>query len=362
MKGVCNCHPGFYHGPKNACDYKHAPPSKNKQIDNKCTNGRGTYDPVRGECNCKIEYHGSGCQEKKCPNSNKVLYPQSSSNACNGHGACSTETGHCTCSHPYYHTQTDGTGSCQLEKCLDNCSGRGVCNPLTGACACAPSTKFHGKLEACRWHHCNNADGCGGQSAGWCNRNDGKCMCMMGYSGKRCEKTTRCKAATLRNDEMNWWTVWDQPGWLVCPKGQLLWKLKRSNCQALSCVESGACAAACEGKGHVFLLRHCYHDLSWYVGLDKKGWAKCLDDYFVAGLYRSCESLYCLNMAKCCSLKEARQPKSLCGESLWASEFNNGAVSPKVPANTFITGFYRGEGHQLKDIDKASYCGWVRGY
>merc|ERR1712146_860091 len=115
-------------------------------------------------------------------------------------------------------------------------------------------------------------------------------------------------------------------------------------------------------QGPRFQLRHCYHDLGWYTAFDKKGSVKCLDDYFVAGLYRSCESLYCLNMAKCCSLKEARQPSKLCGKVGWQADFNNGAVPVKVPANSFITGFTRSEGHQLKNIEGASYCGFVRGY
>merc|ERR1712057_83553 len=101
---------------------------------------------------------------------------------------------------------------------------------------------------------------------------------------------------------------------MVCPKGQLMYQLKRSNCQALSCIESGGC----EAEKHVFQLRHCYHDLRWYTSFDKAGWSKCLPDYYVAGLFRSCESLYCLNMAKCCSLKEARQPAATCGDTLWA--------------------------------------------
>lgn len=161
---------------------------------------------------------------------------------------------------------------------------------------------------------------------------------------------------------MNWWTVWDKPGWLVCPKGQLMYRLQRSNCQALSCLESGGCAAACEGQDHVFQLRHCYHDLRWYNAFDKAGWAKCLDDYFVAGLFRSCESLYCLNMAKCCSLKEARQPGDTCGTAMWNSDFNNAAKPVEVPEHKFITGFRRSSGHQLKNIESASYCGFVRGY
>lgn len=175
---------------------------------------------------------------------------------------------------------------------------------------------------------------------------------------------------------MNWWTVWDKPGWLVCPKGQLLYQLERSKCTtfklkgqeetsgggALSCVESGGCAAGCEGEDHVFQLRHCYHDLRWYNSFDVAGWSQCLPDYFVAGLFRSCESLYCLNMAKCCSLKEARQPGPLCGEVLWGADFKSDGAKGKVPTGKFITGFIRKPGDKLSDISGATYCGWIRGY
>merc|ERR1711904_200968 len=188
-------------------------------------------------------------------------------------------------------------------------------------------------------------DGCGGSAQGWCNRNDGKCICSAGpgfdgaklgpFSGIRCDETKRCEAPTLHSDKMNWWTVWDKPGWLVCPKGQLMYQLERSKCDALSCVESGGYAAACEGTAHVFQLRHCYHDRRWYGSFDKEGQSKCLDDYFVAGLFRSCESLYCLNMAKCCSLKEARQPAPLCGEVAWGADFKSDGAKGKVPTGKF---------------------------
>merc|ERR1711959_411890 len=105
--------------------------------------------------------------------------------------------------------------------------------------------------------------------------------------------------------ETNWYTLWDKPGWIACPKGQLLYALRRKSCTALSCLDTGSCAAGCEGESYIYQLRHCYHDLGWYNSFDKAGWSKCLPDYFVAGLYRSCESLYCLQMAKCCSLKES---------------------------------------------------------
>jgi hypothetical protein len=183
-------------------------------------------------------------------------------------------------------------------------------------------------------------------------------VCKDGYSGIKCENTKQCTAKNLVNNEMNWWTIWDKPGWMVCPKGQLMHGLKRSTCEALSCIDSGECGAACEGDNHVFQLRHCYHDIRWYNTFDTAGVSTCLDDYFVAGLFRSCESLYCLNMAKCCSLKEARWTQ--CSWSNWA--IFNGPSTARVKEAQFIVGFKRSEGHQLKNIDEAKGCRFVRGY
>jgi len=345
LNGLCHCRVEYYHGPKTACDYKHAPKSKNGEIDNKCTS-RGALDKIRGVCNCRLEFYGPGCEQKRCPNSNGVLYPLVSGNACNGRGACSIENGKCTCGVPY-----SGT-SCEFESCPENCRGRGGCNTATGKCAC--KDPFFG--PACEFRTCPFDCSGGGQ----CNRNDGLCVCNMGYSGKVCQKTSRCAAQNLNSNKMNWWTVWDKPGWMVCPKGQLMYQMKRSLCQALSCIESGGCAAGCEGQKHVFQLRHCYHDLRWYNSFDMTGWSKCLPDYFVAGLFRSCESLYCLNMAKCCSLKEARWAQ--CGEANWAQIFNGPGTGKLPNAHSFITGFRRDEGQSLKNLEGASYCGFVRGY
>jgi len=356
LTGLCHCRHEYYHGPKKACDFAHAPPSKDDPCDPVCDDAcsqRGKLDPIRGRCNCQEEFFGPGCEEKKCPNSNGVLYPRSSGNSCNGRGACDVNTGKCGCGHPY------SGQSCEFEACPNDCMGRGNCNQNTGHCACGNDEKglpFVG--PSCEFRTCP-FDCTGG---GECNRNDGTCICKDGYSGEQCDKTTRCVKGQLNNANMNWWTIWDKPGWLVCPKGQLMYQLKRSLCEALSCIDSGGCAAACEGTtandNHVFQLRHCYHDIRWYNSFDMAGTSECLNDYFVAGLFRSCESLYCLNMAKCCSLKEARW--SQCSWSNWA--VFNGPGTGKVGKDQFIVGFKRGEGHQLKNIDEAKGCGWVRGY
>jgi len=378
MTGLCTCSDEvestrrFYHGPKRACEWARAPPSKNGEVDNKCSQrGRSFqnkadpenvitysdgYDKVRGNCHCMIEFWGPGCEFKKCPGGAKlsaggaVLYPSTSSNACAGRGACSDDNGACTCPWPFRGTQ------CEFEDCPGDCraSGKSACKSDTGKCMCKDPTWGH----ECEYLSCP-AD-CNG-SGGECNRNDGKCICKMGYSGETCQQTKRCTAkASLYEESMNWWTVWDKPGWITCPHGQLMYELKRNTCDALSCIDSGACAAGCEGDDHVFQLRHCYHDLRWYNSMDGRGWSKCLPDYYVAGLYRSCDSLYCLNLAKCCSLVGTRWTE--CKEANWEPVFN-GPGTAKVPNDVaFITGFYRDAGHTIKDLDKASYCGFVRGY
>merc|ERR1711959_232110 len=356
LTGLCFCRHEYYHGPKNACDYAHAPPSKADPCDPVCDDAcsqRGVLDPIRGRCNCKEEFFGPGCEEKKCPNSNGVLYPRSSGNSCNGRGACDIDTGKCGCGHPY-----SGT-SCEFEACPNDCMNRGSCNQNTGHCACGIDDKGLPYVgPSCEFRTCP-FDCTGG---GECNRNDGTCICKDGFSGKQCEKTTRCVRGNLNNANMNWWPIWDKPGWLVCPKGQLMYQLKRSLCQALSCIDSGGCAAACEdttaNDNHVFQLRHCYHDIRWYNSFDMAGTSECLNDYFGAGLFRSCESLYCLNMAKCCSLKEARW--SECESHSWA--ISQGPGTGRVGTHQFIVGLRRDEIHSLKGVVGAKGCGWVRGY
>jgi hypothetical protein len=348
--GTCaKCDDGFYHGDKQACELKHCPASKGDVVDEQCS-GHGTCDTKRGRCSCEEGWSGPGCENMSCPNSNGVLYPFDSANACNGRGACDVETGKCACSQPYY------GDSCEKSKCPDDCLGLGGCNAETGKCACPEGR--HG--SACEFQTCPKD--CNSPGGGSCNRLTGHCVCKMGYIGESCEISTRCSAAANSVKEQNWYTVWDKPGWITCPQGQLVYGLRRSVCESLACLEAGRCAAPCEGTGDEekpLEIRHCYHSLDWYGSFDKEGWSKCDPNYAVAGLYRSCDSLYCLQMAKCCSYKDSRW--SQCSEVNWFAPFN-AAGWVKVPDHQFISGFYRGAGHQLNNIDKAWSCGLVQGY
>merc|ERR1711924_423741 len=49
----------------------------------------------------------------------------------------------------------------------------------------------------------------------------------------------------------------------------------------------------------------CYHE-NWWKQMDTKGGKFCRRNYFIAGFFRShCNSLYCIEMAKCCSVKRS---------------------------------------------------------
>merc|ERR1712072_423676 len=381
--GECHCAPDFYHGPDMKCEYRHAPPSKYPTdgsgyldmagtIDEQCS-GHGTINKLTGVCTCDFDWwgpapnaiqRGGACEERKCPGggqdvSNGLKFPRVNSNACNNRGSCNPEDGQCSYGQPYSGVMCEATG------CPANCNNgqNGECQTTTGTCQCKQSPiPFSG--PSCMFMDCP-AD-CGRPSGGECDRNDGHCICKMGYSGDSCERSSRCTMASLKTDQTNWYTIWDKPGWIVCPAGQLLTGLKRRNCMALSCLDSGSCAAGCEGMSKVYQIRHCYHDLGWYNSFDMSGWSKCLPDYFVAGLYRSCESLYCLQIGKCCSMKEVRWSgaPNPCSEVTWAADFkesgdgNLGAEGQ----HAFITGFFRKRGHDLASLEKTSYCEFVRNY
>lgn len=240
LTGQCEtCNDGYYHGPKKACEYKHCPASVHpdtgeKSVDEKCS-GHGDCDLERGSCKCEYEWSGESCSSKKCPNSNSVLYPIESANACDGRGACNDKTGECSCEAPY-----SGT-TCEKKQCPRECSNRGGCDEATGKCFC--KKPFVG--GSCSFVGC--PDDC--SDGGWCDRVTGKCLCRKGFSGDKCLGSTRCTDSKHSTPEANWYTQWDKPGWITCPDGQALFALYRNECNVLSCLESGKCAAPCEGDG-----------------------------------------------------------------------------------------------------------------
>jgi len=47
----------------------------------------------------------------------------------------------------------------------------------------------------------------------------------------------------------------------------------------------------------------CY-DHNWVLSFDQEGWSTCNEGYFIVGLYRNtCNSLFCIEYARCCRVK-----------------------------------------------------------
>lgn len=368
MNGKCHmCSEGYHHGPKEACDYKHCPnvdmDGKHHDPDDQCS-GHGSCDQKRGLCNCENEWSGVSCQHKKCLATNTVLYPFQSGNACDGHGACDKATGECACPAPF------SGKTCNKKACPANCMGRGACDVTTGKCACmdpyfGPQCEYQSCPFDCR-------DG------GWCDLLEGKCLCKYGYGGESCRKTASCPSVPVedttrrrrrkkkRHDpvlpgEANWYTLWDKPGWALCPHGEAVSGLYRSKCEALACLNSAKCGGVClEGKGENIEARHCYHAMSWYDSFDQAGWSACESNYYISGFYRSCESLYCLQMAKCCSFKDSRWAQ--CEDLNWSEEWKDAEAWVEAPAGKFLTALYRTDSHKLRSLENARACTFAYKY
>jgi len=146
----------------------------------------------------------------------------------------------------------------------------------------------------------------------------------------------------------------DKWGWSLCKHGWLLTGLKtdaRGN--ALYNLEQAKCEKPCEGQNENIPITHCYHE-NWWKKFDTKGGKFCRKNYFVAGLFRShCNSLYCLEMAKCCQVK-----RSMWNSCTWipATGMNSGKWITVEGSKAFISGFYRSDMHTLDSIQWIRQC------
>jgi hypothetical protein len=362
--GSCTCSVGHYHGPLSSCEMKYCP----KRVD---SNGnsvfasstsdtmcggtqKGKCDSKRGKCLCQPDYWGPHCGYKKCPasSSGKIIgrFRGTSPNACDGRGACDSKTGQCKCGGDHFYGE-----ACQLSHCgggsndKNQCSGKGTCQPKSGLCVCNKGATG-GDCTLCRdckYKTCKAK--CG--ETGYCDRLSGKCTCYKGnYNGAQCKEPCRHEAYNA-----DWSRSFDKWGWSVCKFGWLLTGMKRDGRgSALYNIQQARCEKPCEGNKENIKITHCYHE-NWWKAFDTKGGKFCRRNYFVAGLFRShCNSLYCLEMAKCCQVK-----KSVWQDCSWVSATNWKRPHEwmKVQGKqAFIAGFYRGSIHTLDSIQWIRQC------
>merc|ERR1711918_100840 len=100
----------------------------------------------------------------------------------------------------------------------------------------------------------------------------------------------------------------------------------------------------------------CYHE-NWWKKFDTRGGKFCRRNYFLAGMFRShCNSLYCIEMAKCCNVKRSVwiDCKWTLVPSEWTRTTSGGAV---VSGNqAFMVGFFRTKLHTLMGIKHVRQC------
>jgi len=377
--GVCQCHERYYHGKWKKCEKKWCPVAvtamgkpvyaKNEaDRDSECTNkGQGSCNSKRGKCECTANFWGPHCGYHKCQaadDQGKIMaarYRGTSPNACSGRGACNADDGTCTCNGKNYFGE-----ACQLSSCDGDCSGKGTCNTLTGLCACNADARGGSCVEGAGCKDCNykncQAD-CSGPNNGMCDRTTGKCVCNTFQDPENDNKFTgmfngkTCLEPQRKNKYVADWTrSMDSWGWSICKPGYLLSGIKRDGLgNALYNLAYGICEKPAEGGGDppaAVPTNECYHE-NWWKKFDTAGGKFCRRGYFVAGLFRShCNSLYCLEMAKCC-----RPKRSVWNRCKWEKVSENEETGEATVANpAFIVGFYRDEQHTLDGLTWFRSC------
>merc|ERR1712146_367361 len=277
---------------------------------------------------------GQACEKTKIKMSAGEYYPSNSPVACNGRGVAiySSYPAKCICSSvstgktcqeircPGFDLQSynDGVkaGSANDPECG---KGVGVCNTVKGRCSCAatascglpdqplcPNACVYNDCEA----NCQGVNTDGSSASGLCDRFSGLCSCNYNnvFNGPSCVTPGRGSGKTDKGSQtMIWTATMDKWGWSLCNKGYLLVGMKTDRLQtmdALYNLDKGVCQQPFEASSAILKAvepSRCYHE-NWWKKFDTRGGKFCRRNYFVAGLFRShCNSLYCIEMAKCCS-------------------------------------------------------------
>jgi len=340
-----------------------------------------------GHCKCAIDRYGQACEKSKMEMDKDEFYKKSSPIACNGRGIAisSSYPAKCVCSSvstgktcqkircPGFDLQSynDGVkaGSAGDPECG---KGVGICNTVKGRCSCV-STASCGVVgqplcpNACVYKDCEaNCQGTntdGSTASGLCDRFSGLCSCNPNnvFNGPSCVKPGRGSGKTDKGSQtMIWTATMDKWGWSLCNKGYLLVGMKTDRLQtmdALYNLDKGVCQQPFEASSAILKgvePSRCYHE-NWWKKFDTRGGKFCRRNYFVSGLFRShCNSLYCIEMAKCCSVK-----RSVWTDCKWKNvrDWVSSSNGIQVDGSQgFIVGFFRGAQHTLQGITSIRQC------
>jgi len=340
-----------------------------------------------GTCVCETDenqgWYGRACHRQKC-RTNGVFYPAESSIVCYGRGTCLSEpggNGECQCN-----AFSEGK-ECKEIRCAgyvkdadptsmglagDECGkGLGECDVKTGRCACALGTSCGVEdmdaicPGACIYNKCQS--NCQGQNTdgasqhGFCDRFSGYCMCSPDnpYNGPDCENPGRGSVdGNTKKEVVLWAATMDKWGWSICPNGYLMVGMTtdgEGSKDALFNLDTASCQMPFENNLQIARAvenHRCYHE-NWWKKFDTRGGKFCRRNYFLAGMFRShCNSLYCIEMAKCCSVK-----RSLWTNCQWITTADWVDNGMQVSGSQgFMVGFFRNTQHTLRGITNLRQC------
>jgi len=308
--------------------------------------GRGICNKLDGLCDCDQYSTGATCHEKRCPGYTPGSEPAQVAQECGaGTGECDLTTGRCQC--------VAGV----------SCGHQGMNGECPGPC----------RFIDCE-NNCGSTDNIDGLSEmGWCDRFSGTCACTGVFNGPGCRPIEKGGDMLYTHETAVWTGTMDKWGWSTCPSDMLLtgmWTDGKGDSDALYNLDQGQCQKPWESGQPIPLAiepSRCYHE-NWWKQMDSKGGKFCRRNYFIAGFFRShCNSLYCIEMAKCCSVK-----RSIWRDCSWTNVAGSGSwihTGPKANpssaakfsvstalADQFIVGIFREEQHTLSGITYLRQC------
>ncbi|XP_078379589.1 uncharacterized protein LOC144662599 isoform X2 [Oculina patagonica] len=88
--------------------------------------------------------------------------------------------------------------------------------------------------------------------------------------------------------------------WAFCPKGHFLQGIFRSKGTGIRNIKKALC---CRSRNFKHMTKDCY-DKDVRKSLQKKGWSKCREWYYIMGVYKGdCDKQNCIEMIRCCRMR-----------------------------------------------------------
>jgi hypothetical protein len=143
--------------------------------------------------------------------------------------------------------------------------------------------------------------------------------------------------------------------WAICPGGRLIVGFHRKKSNNLDSLSAFHCCRPCKPNGVVMNVNNC-QVANWVHSFDRRGLSKCPPGKYIQGLYRSsCNHIYCIEYARCCSIAGSRGSRRCHSNKKWWGSFDRPGWS-WLTRHTFLRGLWRNRCNRLYCIEEAHEC------